>query len=168
MQFQNPALGKLGFWFIGHRGMADGKFEQRELSLASKLVSKVSWVVKIGANIGYYTCVARRASRRVISFEPMKCNYDVLLRNLRANKWTDVEFYPLALSEKPGIVPMYGYNTMASLVSGWAGASDRYFELVPSTSLDLLLGGRLNGETSLFIVDVEGSDLSVLRGVASS
>jgi len=46
----------------------------------------------------------------------------------------------------------------------WAGTSERFVALVPIESLDNILGQRFSGQRLLFIIDVEGAELSVVNG----
>jgi FkbM family methyltransferase len=128
----------------------------------------VEYVVDVGANIGYYVCLARSRSKNVIAFEPIALNVQLLLRNIEINGWKDrVEIYPLAVSNRCGIARMHGGGTGASLVTGWAGVSESYASYLPVTTLDTTLNGRLRGQRSLFIVDVEGAEADVLAGAAA-
>jgi hypothetical protein len=65
------------------------------------------------------------------------------------------------------IFELFGAGTAASSMKGWAGASDRNFELVPASTLDTVLRRRFPGKRCLFVVDIEGSERRMLRGAAS-
>ena len=163
-----PVLTPLGFRLVGNRSMEEGRFEREETRLVSALLKGIDTVVDVGANIGYYVCLARSQSKEVIAFEPIDSNVQLLLRNIVANEWHDgIEVFPLAVSDRTGITRIFGGGTGASLVDGWAGASKRYAEYVPTTTLDTVLRDRLVGKRPLFIVDVEGAETAVLAGAAA-
>jgi hypothetical protein len=63
-------------------------------------------------------------------------------------------------------VNLFGGGTGASLLRGWADTPEHYVQLAPSTTLDRVLSGRYAGQRLLVIVDVEGAELSALRGAA--
>lgn len=160
-----PVLTPLGFRLVGNRSMEEGRFEREETRLVSGLLKDIDTVVDVGANIGYYVCFARSQSKEVIAFEPIDTNVQLLLRNIAANEWRDgIEVFPLAVSDRTGIIRMFGGGTGASLVDGWAGASENHSKYVPTTTLDTVLRDRLAGKSPLFIVDVEGAETAVLRG----
>lgn len=153
-----------GFVLSGNELMASGNFEPDETSVVRRLLDDVDVFVNIGANVGYYCCHALEKNKYVIAFEPMQSNMNLLLKNLYDNGYTSFEVYPLALSDNAGVLPMYGGNTGASLLSGWGGVSKSYSSLVPVTTLDKVLGGRLSNDRHLFVIDVEGAETGVLAG----
>lgn len=146
--------------------MRTGQFEVEETALIGKMLTEVDLFVDIGANLGYYTCLALSSGKSVIAFEPQKQNLQCLFQNLIANNWQDgVEVYPVALSAKPGLLTLYGASgPSASLVQNWAGYSPRYHQLVPVSTLDNVLGSRLLDQRLLIKIDVEGAEYQVLSG----
>jgi len=156
-----------GFKLAGNPLMAKGEFEPEETALVRSLLKDAEVVVNVGANVGYYCCHALSLGKRVIAFEPMPRNLHYLCRNIKQNGWTEIEIFPLALSDKPGILEIYGGNTGASLVKGWCGIPEDYVTLVPSSTMDLVLGGRLAGKKVLFVVDIEGAEKWMLQGAAA-
>ena len=72
----------------------------------------------------------------MIAFEPIQRNLRYLCQNIRANGWSGAEVYPIALSRRAEILEIYGSDTGASLVKGWAGTSESHVTLVPSSSMD--------------------------------
>lgn len=156
-----------GFKLYGNRHMLAGTFEPLETRVVSRLLQSSDIVVNVGANIGYYCCLAAQAGKRVIAFEPVDLNVRHLLANLLANNWADqVEIFPVALGPAPGILSLYGGGTGASLVRGWAHSPDSHANLTPINTLDATLGDRLTGRRPLMIVDIEGAEYIMLQGAA--
>ena len=152
--YEEPEMTPLGFKFIGNRSMQEGKFEPEETKIVKKLIPHVDVVINVGANIGYYSCIALSHGKYVVAFEPINLNYRYLLKNIRANNWeSQIEVFPLALSNKVGIVEIYGGETGASLVKGWAGTPEYYVTLVSSSTLDNVLGSRSQVKKYFIIVN---------------
>jgi FkbM family methyltransferase len=146
--------------------MAAGKFEPTETELMRTLLAEADLLVNVGANIGYYCCHALSMKKSVIAFEPIYRNLRYLCRNVRINGWTDCEIFPIALSNHVGILEMYGSDTGASAIKGWAGIPESHVSLAPCSTLDLVLGSRLNGRKTLILADVEGAEQAMLEGAA--
>jgi FkbM family methyltransferase len=159
---------RLGFLFSGNRTMIDGSFEPAETALVQRLLGQAEVLVNVGANIGYYCCIALQAGKRVVAFEPIDLNAAYLLRHVQANGWDDrFELFPMALGARTGIVEIFGGGTGASLVPGWAGNRRDAGTRVPLSTLDTVIGGRFGGQRCLLIVDIEGAELGMLQGAAA-
>lgn len=166
--FMRPTIrSPWGFKLSGNEAMARGEFEPSETEVVRELLRDVDVLVNIGANVGYYCCHALSMGKRVVAFEPMPRNLRFLCQNMKANNWADVEIFPLALSNRPAVLEIYGADTGASLVKGWAGTPESHVTLVPASTLDLVLGERLRGQRALVLMDVEGAELAVLLGAAA-
>ncbi len=145
--------------------MENGTFEPEETRIVTEFLKRTDILVNIGANIGYYACLALKAENKVIAFEPLPSNVRLLLTNISANDWaSQAEVFPLALGQSPGIVKIFGGGTGASLIHGWASTSESYFTLVPCSTAEIMVGERLKGQRSLIIVDIEGAELYMLKG----
>lgn len=124
-------------------------------------------VVNVGANIGYYICLAIQGGKRTIAFEPIPENLHFLLRNIKANGWeSKAQVYPMALSNDVGIQEIYGGGTGASLIQGWSENSKEDMLLIPVSTLNQVLMGQLQNEKILFIVDIEGAEKMMLDGAS--
>lgn len=161
---QQGSLTPTGFRFVGPQTMHDGTFEPQETAFLATRLAEVDVFVDVGANAGYFTCLARHRGTRAVAIEPSAHNLDLLFRNLRENDWSDVEVFPLGLADKPGLGMLYGDGTGASLISRWAGISEAWHRTIPLSTLDVLLAGRFIGERLLIKVDVEGAEHAVLSG----
>lgn len=156
-----------GFLAVGDPSMRAGRFEPRERRLVPQLLQNADVFVDIGANIGYYSCIARVLGKRVVAIEPVPTNYNLLLRAIDANGWDDVEVWPVAVADRTGTTTIYGANTAASLVPEWAGTSNVYHQTIPVTTLDTILENRFGGERMVVKMDVEGAEYRALLGARS-
>lgn len=163
--YQEPQETPMGFKLVGNEFMQEGTFEPEETQIVKKVLSHVDVVINVGANIGYYCCIALALEKYVVAFEPINLNLRYLLKNIKANKWESrIEVYPIALSNKVGIIEIYGGGTGASLVKGWDGFLAQDFTLVPSTTLDNVLGARFKDKKCFILVDIEGAEQLMLEG----
>ena len=150
---------------VHHRSMQEGAFEEEETSIIRQHLIQSDVFIDVGANIGFYSCLARSLEKQVIAIEPLSRNLDYLYANLLVNNWNDVEVYPMGVSDRPGLAVLYGASsTGASLISNWAGASKRFRRVISLTTLDILLSGRFAGRKLLIKIDVEGVEYQVLTG----
>jgi len=161
---EEPSLTPWGFKLAGNAAMAQGTFEPTVTELVRNILKDVDILVNVGANVGYYCCHALSMGKSVIAFEPIERNLRYLCKNIKTNGWSDAEVYPIALSNSVGVLEMYGSNTGASFVKGWAGIPESYVTLVPSSTMDLVLGTRLRGKRTLILIDVEGVEKWMMEG----
>jgi FkbM family methyltransferase len=142
------------------------------LLMRSLLRSRRS-VLDIGANIGYYTVLAATLApeAEVHAFEPWPLLFERLHRNVALNGFRRVHLSRVAVSDRDGSAvlhlpsPSPGdlHLTNASLLPGFT-AQGSIME-VPVTRLDTYCHGRVTRQVDLIKIDVEGAELSVLRGM---
>ena len=162
-----------GFKLIGsnsihHLNMQEGIFEPEEVLLFQDLFKYADVFVDVGANIGFYSCLARHAGAYVIAVEPLQKNLKYLYANLLENDWNEVEVFPVGLAEHPGVATLFGgSSTGASLIGSWAGASQMFRQNISLSTLDILLGDRFSGKNIFIKIDVEGAEYSTLLGAVN-
>lgn len=161
---KHPKQTPMGFRFSGNRLMAQGGFEPDETDLVRQTLKTTDVFINIGANIGYYCCIALHAGVRTIAIEPVRSNLRFLYRNIAVNGWQNVEVFPVALSNRSGLIPMYGGGTGASTIEGWAGNPLHTRRWVPSMRLDDLFQDRFAGKRCFYLVDIEGAEKFMLEG----
>lgn len=153
-----------GFHLAGNAMMAQGQFEPMQTRIVRDILVDSDLLINVGANVGYYCCHALSLGKPVIAFEPLQRNLRYLYRNIRSNGWANAEIFPLALSDRGGILEFFGGDTGASLIRGWAGISINHKTLVPCSTLDSVMCDRLRGKKALIIIDVEGAEDAVIAG----
>jgi FkbM family methyltransferase len=153
-----------GFTLAGDPRMVRSDFESEEVKAFLELLENHDTVLDIGANVGFYSCLAASRGKHVVSFEPSLRNLNFLYRNLWENKFSSVEILPLGLAKQSGLSRIYGFGGISSFVAGWGQAETSKYSLVPVTTLDAALAKRFQGKRLLIKVDVEGFELDVLAG----
>src|SRR6266446_6904074 len=151
-----------GFTLAGDRRMASSDFEPDEVKTFLELLEDHDTVLDIGANVGFYSCLAASRGKHVVSFEPSQRNLNFLYRNLWENKLYCAEVFPVGLGRQCGLSRIYGFGGISSFVAGWAQAETH--SLAPVTTLDAVAAKRFQGKRLLIKMDVEGFELEVLGG----
>jgi FkbM family methyltransferase len=153
-----------GFTLAGDPTMTRESFEAHEIDAFLSLMETHDAVLDIGANVGFYSCLAASRGKPIVAVEPSSRNLNFLYRNLWENQFVGVEIFPLGLAGKAGLGRIYGYGGIASFVPGWAQAGEAQSSLVPLTTLDTIAAGRFENQKILIKMDVEGFELDVLAG----
>lgn len=155
--------------YIANRMMLHGTFESDEVDIIRNHQHTSDVFIDVGANIGYYTCLARSLGKYVVAVEPQPQNLECLYDNLSSNSWSDTEVFPLGLSNNPGLLTLYGASgPSASLVKGWAGYSEFFKRVIPVNTMDNILGDRFVGKKLFIKIDVEGAEYDVLMGAGKT
>ena len=83
---KNPGIKtSWGSTLAGNPLMTSGDFEPEETRLVRESLHKVSVLVNVGANVGYY-CHALSLGKLVIAVEPIARNLRYLMRNIIQNR----------------------------------------------------------------------------------
>jgi FkbM family methyltransferase len=134
-------------------------YEQSMLEKVRGYINSNSVVLDIGSNIGnhaiYFSKVCKAAA--VYAFEPMKVTYGILQKNIELNSATTVKPHNIAIGahETSGEISRYSSSNMGGAEIRVTGKGA--YEVRPLDSF--------NFEKVDFVkIDVEGSQLDVLRG----
>ena len=126
---------RYGFTLAGDPAMAREGWEADEIAAFLGLIETHDAVIDVGANVGFYACLAASRGKHTIAVEPSARNLRFLYRNLCENSFLNVEVFPLGLAAACGLKRLYGYGGIASFVPGWAQAREAQSMLTPvSTS----------------------------------
>lgn len=129
-------------------------------------LGRAATVVEVGAHHGAYAILlgktVQKMGGRVIAVEPNPLCFDVLERNVRHNGLGDVVFCEhRAVLEKPGAVKI-SLDGSESRVLGTATSEAVAVEAI---TLEMLVRKYQIEAIDLLMVDVEGAELPVLRGL---
>jgi FkbM family methyltransferase len=139
-----------------------GQYEPVETAFLLSNFSNFTTFVNVGANAGWYSLIAAKLGLRTIAVEPDEINFSLLETNKILNGLTNLETHRVACSNQEGSAILYGGNSGASLIKGWASLPFEARE-VKSTRFDTLHPVR--GDDAIVYIDVEGSELAVLQGM---
>jgi FkbM family methyltransferase len=162
-----PYTTKFGFQLFGDSSLGSSRSESQELDIfyRNAIISDV--IIDIGANTGLFTCIAGKLGKKVLAIEPHPSNLQYLYRNIQINNLTDIEVYPLALSDNINISTLYGGGQGASLLRGWSGIKSNYETLIPINTLDNLISERFINKKLFIKIDVEGNEYHLLQGATA-
>lgn len=141
-----------------------GDWAKAETDLFAGILGPGAVVLDVGANIGVHTVYFARAvgpGGRVIASEPQRLVYQTLCGNLALNSLTNVEAINVAVGAASGVLtlPPLDYRSEHNF-GGVRLGNQEGGEDVSVVTLDSL------GLAAVFLIkiDVEGMELSVLRG----
>lgn len=123
----------------------------------------------LGAHCGYFTLLMREAvgaDGQVHSFEPSPRTYRRLTANVRRNGYSNVFARESAVGSQVGSLTLNTYNNSRAAYAtlGTPPFPDSIAARVPVTTLDLYSAQPGIGQVDLVKMDVEGSELEVLKG----
>lgn len=130
-------------------------------------------VFDVGANIGYYSLMAGKRVQvhgMVYSFEPVQETFMHLNRNIQMNSFSNIRSFKLALSDTEGYSDIYTANRENT---GTAGFSNHIHfsgqkETVETITGDLFIDKQKIEKLDMIKIDVEGTEMKVLKGLAHS
>jgi FkbM family methyltransferase len=150
--------------------LVSGIYETLETRFFTKLIRPNMVVVDIGANIGYYTLIAARLLRKsgiVYAFEPERSNYELLVKNIRINNFSNVVSINKAASNKNGETELFldktgsgGHSFSQSNTTETAGSAH-----IETISLDSFFENTIrNTRVDLIKIDAQGAEGLIIEG----
>jgi FkbM family methyltransferase len=132
-------------------------------------------VVDIGAHHGSYAIKAARHGARVIALEPDPSNFKILSLNIAANHLLNFEPINTAISDRDGTITLFLHRVSGCSTTVKEGLKPEEFGRwhhgrhveVPCKTLDSVCAG-IDLAGGLIKIDVEGAELSVLRGAGNT
>jgi FkbM family methyltransferase len=147
---------------------AIGKYEVLKKKAMVKLLKFGETFLDVGANMGDYSLMAGKIvgkTGKVISIEPAPETIKWLKKSIKLNGYDHIIIQNCALGEKNGTAKLY-----LSHVSGWhsllpslPGRNQGQIDVEVKT-LDNLLKEMNEPDIDMIKIDVEGSELDVLKG----
>lgn len=129
------------------------------------LLVRMEIVLDVGANIGIVGCWLAKRAKYVFCFEPEIQNQKFLKKNVELNKIKNLKLVPVAVAEKSGVAEFAVRGSF-----GHHGLHDRHVSKtitsikMPTINLDKFCTEKRLKKISLLKIDVEGSEIAVLRG----
>jgi FkbM family methyltransferase len=166
----HPANLAWQLWMDRHQRDAD-------MSLIRSLLKPGDTMIDLGANIGFTALEGAQAvgmSGRVHAIEPHPFIHRCLSENLTLNQLgpPQVQTYPVAVADEPRDTGVQftndrrdDMNFMLPKSAANSPGTSKTILTVPVTTLDTLFPALL--QCDLLKIDVEGAELSVLRGASS-
>lgn len=144
-------------------------WEPTETAFLQRVLPRAQWFLDVGANLGWYTVLARHFAAEgalVAAIEPARDNLALLRRTLAQEGLRDVVCLGVAASERAGRLRLYhsGFNQGDHRLQDASG-SDGSWEEVPVVRLDALFAGVLRGP-GIIKLDVQGHEVKALRGLS--
>jgi FkbM family methyltransferase len=146
-----------------------GVYEEYQTELFKKSIRPGMIVVDVGANVGYYTLIAAKLVKdygRVYAFEPEPRNYELLVKNIQINGYTNVIPLQKAVSNVSGKVKLFldkvnlGKHSLSQNNVRKAG----FVEVEAVTLDDFFINIVKNVKVDFIKIDVEGAEGLVIEG----
>jgi len=151
--------------------LVDGIRERENVEVVKRQLHEGDIVIDVGANIGYYVLLEAKLvgeKGRVFAIEPVPHNYDLLTRNMQANRCQMVEAFQFAVGDKPGYAPIQisTHRNLCSirLVDGYSerGLVKQQVDVEVRT-LDSFLSDK--PYPKLIRMDIEGYESYAIKGL---
>ena len=155
--------------FLGIAILSEG-FEPIERAFVERFLRPGMTVLDVGAHHGFYTLLASRAvgrAGRVLAFEPSPRERKRLNTHMRINRVRNVEVESRAVGEELGTAELYlvcGTETGCNSLRKPNVEQDTVKVTVPVERLDRVLEEHGIAQVDFVKLDVEGAELSVLKG----
>lgn len=163
------------WWIAGHDALSEQLltgFEVNERRFLLRFLAAGMTVLDVGANAGLYSMLASKsvgASGHVVSFEPSPRERARLEGHLRLNRCRNVTVEPVALGDATGEAELFvveGHEIGCNSIHPAEGISGHRVR-VPVRRLDDYVAGGRFARVDLVKMDIEGAELSALRGAES-
>lgn len=155
--------------YISEEILALGSWEPFETKIVHRLLPLYDYFLDIGANIGWYTCLAREvmaAGSHVYAFEPDPSNFALLRNNAGKSRTVRLHIERMAVSNRAGTSQLYlsssnmGDHRLHDSEEGRLGVP------VKTTTLDAYFGRR-RPTSFLAKLDTQGSEPVIFDGARS-
>lgn len=142
-----------------------GPIDWTTVRLMLDMVKPGDVVVDLGAHVGTFTLAAAAAGCTVVAFEASPANAALLGASVARNGFVDVLVVNAAVGDEPGQVSFYaeGPYGFVEFREESAGRSEL---VVPAVTVDAVLHELGLGPVAFVKMDVEGSEIRAVRGMA--
>jgi len=151
-----------------------GAYEPNEFMFLSRVLQPGMTFIDVGANDGLYSLFASRRvgpAGKVFAFEPSPREYDRLIKNISLNRLTNVVPLQTAASDRAGTATLriagFGHEGQNTLGNFSYEITGKGTEHVSITTLDEVVRASRIEQVDVIKMDVEGGELTALRGGAA-
>lgn len=149
------------------QALAMGAYEPETVRLFASLLRPGMTVLDVGAHIGYFTLLAARAvgaNGRVVAFEPLPSNAQLLRRNVEANGFDErVTVVERAVADHAGEMSLHDSGRDAGTATLYAAGGQVIN--VGTTSLDGWAAEQQWPSIDVIKMDIEGAEVAALAGM---
>lgn len=150
-------------FFIRAFTRTGNRYEYQHISKAMNEVKQFGTFIDVGAHYGSWTIHMAPRFKRVLAFEPMQSNYEVLLAN--TEQFNNVEKINKAVGEREGKVEVGLGKVQPKVV----GSNTGIFTVIGEGETPMVtIDGLELDDVGLIKVDVEGYELRVFEGAAET
>jgi FkbM family methyltransferase len=139
-----------------------GVYEKEKQTAFIAAIRPNAIVYDVGANVGFYTLLASvraGAGGRIVAFEPLPRNLQILRRHVALNRAVNVDIFAGAVTDRPGVA-----RFVNSSIPEMARLSDHGEIEVQTFQLDEMIEAGRIAPPDILKIDVEGAEFGVLQG----
>ncbi|MCS7138831.1 MAG: FkbM family methyltransferase [Crenarchaeota archaeon] len=145
-----------------------GSYERGTTKVFKEVIKEGMTFFDVGAHWGYYSLIAASLvgqKGKVFAFEPHPFNYEMLLKTIRLNGFSNIIPVNKAVSDKNGKAVLFcSTSNVGSHSIVLSDGKDRYMEVETITLDDFC--EKNNVFPDVVKIDVEGAELKVLKGMS--
>jgi FkbM family methyltransferase len=160
---------------IGKELIDKGIRERFSVACMKKILRPDMNVIDLGANIGFYAFIEAGIVNHIHAVEPVKYNFDLLQKNIKLNRFSNISTYRQAIGGTTGITKIYTSNrcNWATIVDERHRTPDyserwnrfkKGSEVVPICKLDEFVDRYQINKVDLVRMDVEGAEVEIIGG----
>ena len=150
-----------------------GTFGPRDTQTVKDNVHLGDFVVDLGANIGYYTCLLAKLvgkDGKVFAFEPDPRNLKLLEKNVKVNEYNNVVIVDKAVSDVNGTCTLYCSQKKFGASTIFESEKTKTKDLFPvkseTVSLDYYFKKlNLHNKIDFIKIDIEGAEFKAFNGM---
>jgi FkbM family methyltransferase len=150
---------------ISPRTQMLGIYETPASKILEKELKYARLFIDAGAHVGYYTLLASKVAKEIISIEPNPFNYKLLKFNLRINKIKNAYALNIAASNYNGETGISIPKLKGKIATDESSLDNNISRIkIKVVKLDDLLL-KIGKNPDVIKIDVEGSEMQVLEGL---
>ena len=161
----NFEIKDINFPMYSTKNFTNPSWQKKETDIIINLLKNNETFINLGANIGYYVCLASKFKIKIIAVEPDYFNLKVLFRNIELNNIDDCLVLPMASYSKNSVKPIFGRGVTASLFLNWDN-TEKFDnkDFIQTFKLDELIKEIDLEKKTFILMDIENSEYETLKG----